>query len=274
MVYRGWSMRRVARHFDYHHTAVMRWVRRARGFSPFKIPTLSSRPEHHPRALPEKIVDAIIKQRIRRRRCAEVVHQELLRQGIVVSLSSVKRTLKRSHLLRERSPWKRYHAPISRPYAEKPGDLVQIDTIHIITVAGERFYIYTLIDVCSRWAYAKVYRRINTHASFQFVRLAQKAAGFQFKMIQSDHGSEFSTTFTLRLGKLGARHRHSRIRQSNDNAHVERFNRTVQEECLDNVLQRPIAYQRALRVFMPYYNSERLHMGIKYKTPLEVVLSY
>jgi transposase InsO family protein len=274
MVYKGWSIRKVARHLNYHHTAVMRWIRKARGTSPFKIPTVSSRPHHHPRSLPKSTVEAIITQRVARRRCAEVVHQELLRKGISVSVSSVKRTLKRSGLLRERSPWKRPHDFTPRPEVTHAGALLQVDTIHIIGPDGARIYIYTLIDLYSRWAYAEVAERIGVQPSVAFIRRAQKVASFRFALIQTDHGSEFSIGFTHGVQRMSMAHRHSRVRRSNDNAHVERFNRTIQEECLDRVPHVIAKYRAAIIRYLRYYNTERLHMGIKYKTPLEVVLSY
>ena len=272
--YRDWSTRQVARHTGYHQSTIVQWCKKDPTGGWQKIKTKSSRPHNHPRALSRELVEAIIAQRVKHRRCAEVVYQELVNQGVAISLSSVKRTLKRAKLLKERSPWKRYHPHIERPRAEKPGDLVQIDTIHILTREQERFYIYTLIDLCSRWAYAKVYARINTHNSLRFVRQAQKEAVFGFNMIQSDHGSEFSTWFTENLGKLEVNHRHSRVRQSNDNAHIERFNRTIQEECLDRIYKQPRYYQKAIDGYLPYYNTERLHLGIKLKTPAEMITSY
>lgn len=251
----------------------MRWVRKAPEDGRRTIPTQSSRPQSNPGALKKEIVEAIITQRNKRNRCGKIIHHELKNQGIVVSLSSVNRTLKRCGLLRERSPWKRWHSTFPRPYAEKPGDLVQIDTIHIVPRAGERFYIYTLIDLHSRWAYAKVVDRINCVRSVLFVREAQRVASFQFRVLQTDHGSEFSSWFTEHAKARGMRHRHSRVRQSNDNAHVERFNRTIQEECFDHERQVPDVFQKALKRYLPYYNNERLHLGIEMQTPAQVVRS-
>jgi hypothetical protein len=51
-------------------------------------------------------------------------------------------------------------------------------------------------------------------------------------MIQSDHGPEFGKWFVERIKKS---HRYTRIGKPNDNSHIERFNRTLQEECLDKV---------------------------------------
>jgi len=270
LVYQGWNQRKVARHFGLGSGTVSKWLKKDRNWGLRPIDTLSSRPHHHPNQLKPELVDAIVKQRKKRNRCAEVVHKELLNQGIVVSLSSVKRTLKRKGLIRKRSHLKRWHFSVARPVAVSPGDLVQIDTIHFL-LEGKIFYVYTLLDVASRWACAKVSMRINTHNSLRFAKEAQRLAGFKFKMIQSDHGSEFSTWFTEHMGKLGISHRHIRVRKSNDNGHIERFNRTLQEECLNKVNFNPESFQRAINEYLPYYNNERLHLGLHFKTPLECV---
>lgn len=272
LVRSGWSTVKVARHLGYSQGAIVKWMQRA----PYDrrrrvIPTLSSRPKHHPKELPKTMVDAIVLERKKHNRCAIVVHEELKRQGIVVSLSSVKRTLSREGLTRERSPWKRWHDTFPRPVVENPGNLMQIDTIHIQSKGGQKFYIYTLIDLFSRFAYAKVVWRINTHESLKFVKEAEKIAGFKFQVIQSDHGQEFSSWFTENIGVLGITHRHSRVRQSNDNAHVERFNRSIQEEALDHVLKEFRSYRKAVKSYLAYYNGERMHMGINFLTPLQKV---
>lgn len=224
----------------------------------------------HPRALSREVIDAIVAKRLEHDRCAKIVHREL-KGRIVVSLSSVRRTLERKGLIRGRNPWKRWHGTFARPSAEKPGDPVQIDTIHIQFRGKPIFYVYTLIVLFSRFAYAKVVWHINTHESLEFVREAKQAAEFPFCVVQSDHGSEFSTWFTEQIGILGIANRLSRVRQSNDNAHIERFNRGIQEEALDRVPLEFRAYRRAIRQYLAYYNGERLRMGIDFLTPLQKI---
>jgi len=272
LVRKGWSIRKAARYFGFSHGALLNWIKKAPRDGRLVIPTRSSAPKSHPNQLAQHMVNAIVGQRKKRGRCAKVVHRELQNQGIVVSLSSVERTLKRQGLIKRRSPWKRWHLSGERPESVLPGDLVQIDTIHFV-INGKRFYVYTIIDLASRWAYAKVGARINTYQSLKFVKEAQGVAGFTFKMIQSDNGPEFSTWFTEHIGKVSIQHRHSRVRKSNDNAHIERFNRTIQEECLNNVSQNLKSFKKAINEYLPYYNGERLHLGINYLTPLAVVRS-
>ena len=90
-------------------------------------------------------------------------------------------------------------------------------------------------------------------------------------MLQSDHGSEFSTSFSERAR---IKHRHSRVRRPNDNAHLERFNRTIQEECLDALPKDTRIINRNLPKYLRYYNEKRHHFGLNLQTPLKVITSY
>ena len=266
-----WSVRKVAKHLGFNPSTVSRWCRHrlATGWS--VIPTRSSRPKTSPNALKKEIVEAIITKRIGRRRCGQHIYHELKREGVNVSLPSVQRTLDRLGFLKKRSPWKRPHDTTPRPTVTGRGELVQVDTIHILLPNGERLYIYTLIDLYSRWAYAEVTEKIGAHPSVMFVRRAHRVSPFKFEMIQTDNGSEFSTWFTHGLLQKKIAHRHSRVRRSNDNAHIERFNRTIQEECLDRTTNTFENFQKEIPIYLNYYNTERIHMGINYHTPQEVL---
>jgi hypothetical protein len=89
-------------------------------------------------------------------------------------------------LLKKKSPWKRPHDYTERPEVTHSGALVQIDTIHILLPNGERLYIYTLIDLFSRWAYAEVTEKISAGVSVHFVQRALKVSPFKFEMILMD----------------------------------------------------------------------------------------
>jgi transposase InsO family protein len=149
--------------------------------------------------------------------------------------------------------------------------LLEADTVHLMLPDGSKLYVYTIIDLFSRWAYAEVVERISARQSVAFVRHAHRAAPFRFLMVQTDNGPEFQKMFKFSLARDGIAHRHSRVRQSNDQAHIERFNRTIQEECLDHTTHTLKNLRKALKAYLPYYNGERLHMGINYQTPLEVL---
>lgn len=270
----GWSMRKTARHLGVEPSTISRWVKRAPVGRTRRIETKSSRPNLSPNKIDEEIRRRIIDIRRARKRCPQVIHAQLCQEGYDVSFSSVYRTLKRTGLIKERSPWKKYHVSGERPKAEKPGCLVETDTIHIMQTKHERIYIYTLIDCFSRWAFARATERLSAKGALMFINRAQELAPFSFACLQSDHGPEFSTSFTTYVQAQGIKHRHIRVRQPNDNAHVERFNRTIQDEMWTEIQRfktNPRRLNREISEYLKYYNNDRLHMGLDFKTPSQVL---
>ena len=265
---RGWGVREAARYIGVSPGTVSKWIARAPEKGSAGIPTQSSRPHESPGRINPELEARIVALRRQHNRCGSIIHAYLQMEGAEVSLATVNRVLARQGLLKERSPWKRRHESVARPEAVVPGDLVELDTVHIMQTAKTRLYVYTLVDVASRFAHAFASQRCNVLASLGFVARSSERATFPFLMLQTDNGSEFSTHFTERVG---IPHRHTRVRKPNDNAHVERFNRTLQEECLAGVPRDVTRYNRVLRDWLRYYNAERLHMGIQYQTPNEFI---
>jgi transposase InsO family protein len=260
----GWSLRQVSRYMGFSIGAISKWSKRAPDDARKTIPTASSRPHSCPHATSRTIEDRIVALRLKHRRCAEVLQHFLREENVHVSLRTVQRVLKRRGLMAERSKHRKIRRSPTRPEVACAGDLVQIDTIHIHTFDGQIFYIYTLLDVHSRWAWAKVSLRITAGHTIRFLREAQDHAPFLFRMLQTDHGTEFSRHFTKHAKTV---HRFSRVRRPNDNAHLERFNRTIQEECLYYLKQEPKVYQAAIRKFLPFYNDERPHLSLNLLSP-------
>lgn len=268
LVRRGWSARRVGRHLGYHHTAVMKWVRKAKLIGRVVIPTESSRPKTSPRKVNPEIKKEVIRLRMETKRCTEAIHLMMLRNNFQVSRNTVHRILDRGGFLKKRHGQKWIHPPVERPKVAKSGDLIEVDTIHRMIAKKKRLYVFSLVDVHSRMAHARAYAKMSSHTSVKFVKEAQTLSPFKFSMIQSDHGPEFSNMFVQRIREA---HRFTRIGKPNDNAHIERFNRTLQEECLDNVPNDVRKINCALKKYLRYYNTERIHLTIK-QTPREVVL--
>lgn len=269
---KGWSTRQAARYTGYDQSTIVRWVERARRTNRNTIPTRSSRPDSHPRTIPQETVERILALRAERSQCAEILYHRLRKEGVAVSLSSVKRTLRRCGVSRY-SRWKKWHEYPPRPLALKPGMLVEVDTVHM-GPHDDRLYLYTLLDVCCRWTYVEPMERITTHHSLGFVRRAQEELPFRVLTLQSDHGSEFSKWFTTQVRARGIEHRHSRVRRPTDNGHLERFNRTIQQECLARIPRSLASWKREIPQYLRYYNTERPHMGLQMQTPQEVMRSY
>jgi transposase len=262
------GVRSAARYFGIPPGTISKWTKKLKKIGLHPIPTKSSRPKSHPKEIHKDIVKRIIDIRLKTKRTSEVVHQHLLNENIQVSLNSVRRTIDRYGLMKKRSPWKRYHPHVDRPKVERPGSLVQIDTIHLMTGPKTRIYVMTLIDLYSRTTHAKCFEKLNSQISCDFLDEAESKAVFDFEMIQTDHGPEFGKWFAERTKRF---HRYTRIGKPNDNAHIERFNRTIQEECLDTLPRDVKIINSKLKEYLKYYNEERLHMGIQLKTPQQML---
>jgi len=272
LVRRGWGIRKTARYMGCSPGTITKWCRKAELLNQRQvIPTESSRPHHSPNRIPEEIKDAIIAERLKHHRCGAVIQKVLENQSIKVSTSTVNRVLDKGQFLKKKSKWKRYWRNTPRPVPDNPGDLVELDTIHFRPFWYKNdpttWYIYTAIDVNSRTAFAYAVNHISPGPSLHFARNIQKVAAFNVTCFQTDNGQEFGRYFTL---NIGARHRKIRKRKPNDNAHIEKFNRTLQEECINRVSFNTIEeLNKCLKEFIGYYNNERLHMGIELITPAQ-----
>ncbi len=290
----------AARKSGIHRTTLWRWLRKwhtlnqnvqltndnrpgrnnaVTGVSSFRlsacvwnIPTRSSRPRFFGRAVSVAVVDRIRYYRNRYQRCATIVHAYCQREGTVVSLSTVRRVLYRLGLVVRKKWQRKWRPPLPRPDATKPGDLVQTDTVHLYDHrTKQRTYLYTLVDVYSRWAYAEHHTRLGQDIAADVIRRSQAHAGFHFTTVQADNGPEFGRHFEELLQAQGAVVRHSRVRRPNDNAHIERFNRTVQEECTGSSCPVATNLQGKVLAYLAYYNQERLHLSLQCRTPLEML---
>ena len=262
LVKRGFSKAQVARMYGVHRSTIGKWMKKATKHSTEHIQTISSAPRTHYNQLPQETVDRVIFLRKQSNRCAVIIHHQLCLEGVIISLSSVKRILKRYKLLRPKKRHIKDGTRFPRPIASKPGDLVQADTIH---------YVYAVIDLYSRIAYAEFQPRISSAVSTQVISRAQHYFSFPINTLQTDNGQEFGQKFLHNLRSHLIRLRHSRVRRPNDNAHVERFNRTIQEECFDGFHPNPATANRKLKAFIAFYNYHRLHLGINCLTPSQML---
>lgn len=240
------------------------------------IPSLSAAPKH-PHTLPEELIQLVLDVRDQLKRCAEVIWYHINSVlCIKISLSSVRRILKRNGKIKKPKYHRnRRYRGIPRPKVLAPGDLVEIDTIHLFNpVSKQKRYIYTVIDLYTRMAYARVYNDLRPGHSMDTILEAEQYFGFQFKTVQSDNGLEFSKYFEMKLEGKGIKIRHTRLGRPNDNAHIERFNRTLQEECTGNYYLESESLKKMddkILSYIDFYNYHRVHLGISYRTPAEML---
>jgi len=156
------------------------------------------------------------------------------------------------------------------------GHLVALDTIERF-VFGIRRYIITFEDIHTRFAFAW---GTSSHASLaakEFFGLCLKVFPYPITFVLTDNGSEFKKHFDIELRRLHLVHYHTYPKTPKMNAHMERFNRTVQEEFVDyhaNLLLDTEAFNRKLMDYLAFYNTQRVHFAFDNKlSPVGFMLS-
>ena len=156
----------------------------------------------------------------------------------------------------------------------QPGDLVQMDTVHIFA-CGLKRYLFTAIDVRTRFAFAYTYASNSSCHGSDFLDKFITVAPFAVERIQTDNGSEFQKHFAAACQDKGLVHFFNYPKHPQSNGHLERFNRTIQEQFTDwhtDELDDSRVFNSKLMEYLLWYNTERPHRGIGKSTPLRYYL--
>lgn len=156
----------------------------------------------------------------------------------------------------------------------EPGDLVQMDTVSIFT-AGLKRYVFTALDVRTRFAFAYAYKAGSSANATDFIGKFLQVAPFVTRRVQTDNGSEFLKHFDDFCSKSRLTHFFNYPRHPESNGFLERFNRTVQEQCVNlylDYLDEPDDFNRKLMDYLIWYNTEKPHRGIGKVPPMRYYL--
>jgi putative transposase len=150
-------------------------------------------------------------------------------------------------------------------------DQVWSTDITYVPMAKGFMYLAAVIDWYSRYVLA--WRLSNTLDGGFCLELLDEALGKgRPEVFNTDQGVQFTATaFTDRLQAAGVAVSMDGKGRCLDNVFVERLWRTVKYEelyvrCYETVPE----LQRGLRRYFPFYNEERLHQSLAYRTPAEV----
>ena len=157
-----------------------------------------------------------------------------------------------------------------------PGHLVAFDTIEK-HVQGLRRYVITFEDIYTRFSFAWATTSHASLAAKEFFEYCRKVFPFPFALVLTDNGSEFAKHFSKELKKLHLTHYHTYPRTPKMNSHLERFNRTIQDEFVDyhmgDLIETDI-FNRKLIDWLVWYDTERPHYAFKNKlSPVQFMIS-
>lgn len=162
---------------------------------------------------------------------------------------------------------------------EYPGHLIALDTIEKF-INGTRRYIITFEDIYTRFSFAWATKSHASKAAEEFFNLCLKVFPYSFNLLYvlTDNGSEFKKHFSERLKELHLTHYHTYPKTPKMNAHVERFNRTIQDDWIDwhlSELMEPDVFNRNLMDYLIFYNTQRVHFAFQNKlSPMQFMLQW
>ena len=149
------------------------------------------------------------------------------------------------------------------------GHIWHIDAI-ILWWYGTRRVIFTAIEDLTKVGYAHVYgSNASIHAADFLKRLRYLVDG-NIDLSHQDNGSEFKGAFEEACEHLGIGQVYSRVRTPTDNAALERFNWTVEDEWLslsEGGLDDILKANTDLTEWLIEYNTHRPHEALAYQTP-------
>lgn len=151
------------------------------------------------------------------------------------------------------------------------GYLWHTDAI-IIWWYGMRRVIFTAIEETTKIGYAQVYTTNSSANAKDFLERLLYLSNNQVKHIHHDNGGEFLKDFEKACQKLFIGQIFSRVRTPKDNAALERFNWTIQDEWLDLSeagLDDIEWANKDLTNWLIEYNRDRPHQSLDYRTPIE-----
>lgn len=208
--------------------------------------------------------------------------EALRREGQTINPKRVRR------LLRERGLLAVYPRPrLSRPAAgasvfpyllrgvkiERPHPVWAIDSTYV-RLRGGFAYLVALLEWFSRYVLAwERAPRLETLHCLRGLEGALAEAGCAAEILNSDQGSQFTgTEWIAAVQAAGMQVRHDGRGRALDNAMVERLWRTVKYEDISLRDYGDLPEARAgLGGYFQFYNQERPHQGLDYRTPQEVL---
>jgi transposase InsO family protein len=167
---------------------------------------------------------------------------------------------------------------------EKVGELGHVDLHQLspdifLDPPVETTYVVSVIDACSRLAWAEVVMgKKALTVMFKVMKIfgtLERRYGLQFTELLSDNGAEFASRttpenhpFEAMLAELKIKHRYTRPYRPQTNGKAERFWRTLDFDLIDGTTFDNLQhFTNELLEYMLYYNELRPHQAIEGLTP-------
>ncbi|MFH0936963.1 MAG: integrase core domain-containing protein [Candidatus Daviesbacteria bacterium] len=258
----------IARKLEVHRETVHLWIKAIEklGFLEFLDSYLHAKKGERVK----RKVDGLLKARVYKLReenrncCGQKIQEYLKRDyGVSLGIKAIYQILGEKYLLR--SKWKKNQLRGLVPEAEKPRQVIQMDTIDFGAV-----FAFCGLDIFTKEAVVKLYTSLTATDGLDFLNFSFSSRFNRTELLQTDGGSEFKAEFRSNIFKFANRFRVARPYKKNEQSYIESFNRSLRKECLGWGKYAPrnlLELERELTEYLVYYHTKRVHLGLGLKTP-------
>ncbi len=154
--------------------------------------------------------------------------------------------------------------------ARRHSAVIQMDTVALGSV-----FAFTGIDIYTKGVEVMLRSALTSEdgAAFLQTAMAHRFTG-RIAVLQTDGGPEFKGAFAQQVRTYCGGHRIARRYKKNEQAYIERFNRTLPKECLGWGTYRVDELPRLMpevHLFLDHYHYHRPHLGlVPVRPPLSV----
>ena len=277
---RGNNSSLAARHFGLGRMTLHRWLKRYKKFGVIGLNEYSRKPKNVRRpASPWPVIARVVELRKQypawsKHKLAAIVKRE----GLIASSSTVGRILKRKGLIDKKISAKRKRSAL-RPKARFPkglrinqeGQMIQMDTKHIMLAGGHRFYQFTAIDVLGKRKVMRVYPSESSRNGVLFLKECLTSFPFLIQAVQTDNGAPWLKDFEKLCKELKLPHYFTYPRHPKQNTYVEISHGADEREFYQqgNICSILPVMQANIRDWENIWNNFRPHEALGQLTPYE-----
>ena len=162
----------------------------------------------------------------------------------------------------------------------RPGELLHVDLKYLPSLENRAEFEFAAVDDFSREAVVWIARERTARTATTFLERVLATLPYPIEAIMTDNDLVFTmrcayyshrrTRFEQACRRLGIQHRLLRPRAPESNGKVERFIKTIDDECL--TVRQPqtcTARTAAVDAFVWFYNHQRPHLSLAGQTPIE-----
>jgi transposase InsO family protein len=260
---------------------------------------LSTAPKHPRIMMTDQRIVLFIKQirknhpRLGKEKIKPLLDEYCQKQAITsISQSTIGKLIKRHNLLSPKRYGRYYHNPadkraqkqvkyktkVKRSPKPKEFGYLEIDAV-VKFIDGMKLYIFNAVDIKLKFQFSYAYSRLNSKNGADFLSklLVVYPIRKGIKTIQTDNGLEFKGEFHRYLKKHNINHLFIYPRCPKINSFVERSNRSLQEEFVNDNLDLAVSdlnlFNHKLTDYLIWYNTKRVHKSLNNISPIDYLLS-